>query len=65
MLIFGRPHLESVLVEFIDHSSHTRPHQGIGQRRPCKPADVVPMPTGPLERRDHLGGVIHEYSRAA
>ena len=65
LLIFGRRHLESVLVEFIDHYNQARPHQGIEQRRPCEPADMVLLPTGPVERRDRLGGIIHEYSRAA
>ena len=53
------------MVEFIDHYNHARPHQGIEQRRPCEAANVIPLPTGPIERRDRLGGVLHEYSRAA
>ena len=65
LLIFGQQHLERVLAEFIDHYNHARPHQGIDQRRPCEPADVIPLPTGPVERRDRLGGLLHEYSRAA
>ena len=65
MLIFGRRHLEKVLAEYIDHYNHARPHQGIEQRRPCEPADVIPLATGRVERRDRLGGVLHEYSRAA
>jgi len=65
LLIFGRRHLEKALAEFIDHYYHARPHQGIDQRRPYEPANVVPLPTGRIERRDRLGGVIHEYSRAA
>jgi len=65
MLIFGRRHLESVLVEFVDHYNQARPHQGIEQRRPCEPAEVVQLPTGPVERRDRLGGIGHEYGRAA
>jgi len=65
MLVFGRLHLERVLVEFVDHYNQARPHQGIEQRRPCEPAEVVRLPTGPVERRDRLGGIIHEYSRAA
>jgi len=39
--------------------------QGIEQRRPCEPADVIPLPTGRVGRRDRLGGVLREYSRAA
>jgi len=65
VLIFGLRHLEKVLAEYIDHYNHARPHQGIEQRRPCEPADVIPLPIGPVERRDRLGGLIHEYSRAA
>ena len=65
LLIFGRRHLENVLAEFIDHYNRARPHRGIDQRRPYEPANVVPLPTGRIERRDRLGGVIHEYSRAA
>ena len=61
MLIFGRRHLESVLVEFIDHYNQARPHQGIEQRQRCQPAGVVPLSTGPVERCDRLGGIIHEY----
>jgi putative transposase len=65
LLIFGRGHLERVLGEFIEHYHHARPHQGLEQRRPCEPADVVPLPTGRVERRDRLGGLLHEYFRAA
>jgi putative transposase len=65
LLIFGRQHLERVLAEFFDHYNHARPHQGIDQRRPGEPAEVIALPTGPIERRDRLGGLLHEYSRAA
>jgi putative transposase len=61
----GRRHLEKVLAEFIDHYLHAWPHQWIDQRRPCEPAEVDPLPTGPVERRDRLGGFIHENNRAA
>jgi len=30
-----------------------------------EPAGVVPLPTGRVERRDRLGGLLHEYFRAA
>ena len=55
--------VESVLVEFIDHYNQARPHQGIEQGRPREPADVVPLPTGPVERRDRLGGIIIDKGR--
>ncbi len=65
MLIFGCRHLEKVLAEYIDHYNYARPHQGIDQRRPSQPANVIPLPTGRVERRDRLGGVLREYSRGA
>ncbi len=65
LLIFGRRHLGRVLIEFIGHYHAARPHQGLGQRRPCEPADEVRVRTGPVERRDRLGGLLHEYRRAA
>jgi putative transposase len=54
-----------VLSEFIDHYNNARPHQGIDQRRPCEPDNVVVPPSGQIERRDRLGGIIHEYRRKA
>ena len=65
LLIFNLRHLEQVLAEFVDHYNHARPHQGIDQRRPCEPANVVNLPIGRVERSDRLGGVIHEYRREA
>jgi putative transposase len=65
VLIFGRGNLETVMTEFIDHYNYARPHQGIEQRRPCEPVNVVPLTTGSVERLDRLGGVLHECSRAA
>jgi len=65
LLVFGRRHLERVLAEYIDHYNNARPHQGLEQRRPNEPADVIPLPIGAVERRDRLGGLIHEYSGAA
>src|SRR5215472_1047240 len=50
---------KSVGVEFIKHYNRARPHQGIEQRQPCEPTEVVPLPTGPVQRRDRLGGIIH------
>ncbi len=54
-----------VLGEFIEHYHHARPHQGLEQRRPYEPDNVLPFPTGRVERRDRLGGLLHEYFRAA
>ena len=65
LLIFGQRHLEKVLLEFIDHYNQARPHQGLDQRVPFPPADAIVTLGGPVERRDRLGGLLHEYARAA
>jgi putative transposase len=65
LLIFGRRHLEYVLREFIEHYEEARPHQGLGQRRPRQREPTAASETGPVLRRDRLGGVLHEYFREA
>jgi putative transposase len=41
-LVFGRRDLARVLSEFLEHYNQARPHQGLGQRSPCRPTDVTP-----------------------
>ncbi len=65
LLVFGRLHLEYVLREFITHYHEERPHQGLGQRVPRQPRLPSTSETGPVIRRDRLGGLLHEYRRAA
>ena len=65
LLVFGRRHLERVLSEFLEQYNQARPHQGLGQRPPCRPTDVTPSTDGQVGRPDRLGGLLHEYSRAA
>ncbi len=64
LLIVGRRHLEYVLGEFVEHYQEARPHQGLGQQTPSG-GPPVPVPGGRVVRRDRLGGLIHEYERAA
>jgi transposase InsO family protein len=63
ILILNERHLHRVLTTYIDYYNHARPHQGIDQRCPI-PLETAPR-AGPIERRDILGGIIHEYRRAA
>jgi transposase InsO family protein len=63
-LIWNCRHLERVLSAYVDHYNRSRPHRGIGLEIPVAP-DKVPPRTGPIERVDVLGGLIHEYHRAA
>jgi transposase InsO family protein len=66
-LIYGPRHLEHVLGAYIDHYVGERPHRGLGMAVPA--GDGAPEVRGttnaPIERRDVLGGLIHEYRRAA
>jgi transposase InsO family protein len=67
ILILGRRHLHKVVVEYVEHYNRGRPHRGIELRVP-DPTGIGPVtlsPPGRLRRRDILGGLIHEYERAA
>jgi putative transposase len=68
LLIVNRRHLEHVLRVFVDHYNGHRPHRSLNLVPPDPPARklrVVRSPTAGFERRDCLGGLIHEYSLAA
>jgi len=64
VLIFGRHHLERVLTEFVAHYNQARPHRGIDLDAPI-PLELTRDTSRPVERVDRLGGLIHEYRRAA
>lgn len=65
LLILSRRHLERVLRIFLAHYNNERPHRGLALPPP-ESADIAGQPTvGEIERRDRLGGLIHEYHRAA
>jgi putative transposase len=65
LLIVGRRHLEHVLRSYTIHYNRERPHRGLALLTP-EPADATDPPTvETIERRDRLGGLIHEYRCAA
>jgi putative transposase len=68
LLILNRRHLEHMLRVFVDHYNSHRPHRSL-DLAPPEPSDANPRalrpPTASLDRRDRLGGLIHEYSLAA
>jgi putative transposase len=65
LLIIGRRQLESVLRIYTAHYNRERPHRGLALLTPDSPnADARPS-AGEIKRRDRLGGLIHEYHRAA
>jgi putative transposase len=63
LLIVNQRHLQTVLTDYVDYFNTSRPHQGIGQRTPI--ARLPPNGNGPIQRRDVLGGIIHDYYRKA
>jgi putative transposase len=69
LLILNRRHLERVLRIFVDHHNGHRPYRALNlvppdQERP-RPRVATPSRSDRVERRDRLGGLIHEYGLAA
>jgi putative transposase len=68
LLIVNRRHLERVLEVFVDHYNSHRPHRSLTLAPPdptARKLDVVRPSQVGVERRDRLGGLIHEYNLAA
>jgi putative transposase len=66
MLIAGPRHLRAVLAEYVAHYNQHRPHRAMDLRPPDggdTPADD--LTAARIRRRKVLGGLIHEYERAA
>jgi len=63
LLILGQRHLERVLRIYIQHYNRERPHRALALQPPEAP-NLNSPPNGDIERRD-LGGLVHEYYRAA
>ena len=64
MLILSERHLAKVVREYAGYFNFARPHQGIGQRIPV-PSKVEPPQTGKVIAFPVLGGLHHDYRRAA
>jgi putative transposase len=67
VIVCGVRHLQSTLRSYCAYFNRARPHQGIGQRVPDgSPVPTEPPPTAsPVEELPVLGGLHHEYRRAA
>src|SRR6266511_2687480 len=62
LLILGPRQLVRVLRVYVDHYNTQRPHRALGRH----PPDAIlpsapPPPMAAIQRRDHLGGLLHEY----
>jgi len=63
LLIYSMCHLQAVLADYVRHYNEARPRRG---RKLATPLPRHDQPrTGAICRRDILGGIIHEYDRAA
>jgi len=66
LLILGPRHLDRVLRVYANHYNAGRRHRGIELRTPEQTAPVAPVKEVPeIHRREILGGLISEYSKAA
>jgi putative transposase len=65
LLILNPRHLEGVLRVYVDHYNRERPHRALELRPPERDERRERSPVGEICRRDRLGGLIHEYHRAA
>jgi len=68
ILILNARHLEHVVNVFVDHYNGCRPHRSLGlvppNGQPPVKIETVGQPIR-VRRRDRLGGLLHEYERAA
>jgi putative transposase len=68
LLITGRRHLLRVLHSYVRHYNRHRPHRSLdlsAPERSARQAIAGPPAAKQIHRRDLLGGLIHEYERAA
>jgi putative transposase len=69
LLILNQQHLERILTVFVDHYNGHRPHRALALTppHPTRPpiAPATACGEARVQRRDRLGGLIHEYIMAA
>ncbi len=68
LLILSERHLQRVLTAYLNYYNHARPGiprvQGVDQQCPVSLVRSMAR-DDPIERRDILGGVLHDYCRHA
>jgi hypothetical protein len=63
LLVVSRRHLERILRRYVRHYNAARPHRGLSLMMPI--ARSEPNVDAVVRRHSVLGGIIHEYERAA
>ena len=66
-LVWNQRHLMTVLREYEDFYNTHRPHRALKQAAPLRrlPGNVTDLDRIRVQRRDRVGGVIHEYRLVA
>lgn len=64
-LVLGRRHLDRILRCYAEHYNAERPHRGLELAVPHGPTPLQTDFFTKIERRDVLGGLIHEYHAVA
>jgi transposase InsO family protein len=66
LILFCEPSLRRALTEFLQHYHHERNHQSKTNLLLFPAPDAAKLRGGaPVQRRDHLGGLLKFYHRAA
>jgi putative transposase len=67
LLVIGQRQLDRVLRVHADHSNRHRPHRALllEPPDPSSPGIMAEDRPAPVHRRDLLGGLLHQYQRAA
>jgi transposase InsO family protein len=69
LLILNEQHLKRVLAVFVAHYEGHRPHRALGLKPPhptgASVAPAIEQDDIRVQRRDRLGGLLHEYIPAA
>jgi len=60
----GERHLRAVVGDFMVHYHEERNHQGLGNEL-IAPAAESTVTTGPVRRRERVGGILNYYYREA
>ena len=64
MIFFGEESLRGAIHEFVIHYHLERNHQGL-ENRLIVPMETKAETTGPVERRQRLGGLLNYYYHKA
>ena len=66
ILIINQRHATAVFREFAYHHNDHRPHRSSGQAAPLRTlSHRTPTDIRKIQRRDRLGGLLHEYQQVA